>query len=636
LSEDLQPSRNQPFEIGDLVRLNEELKQLRETLRRKKAEREKAKQEGRKLLVDLTPEIERLSRFLVDLDRVTSRFRSPTTSGTKGKPIENDALRNVLAQVKVEIENEKKKLEEERAAREQERLKHEEELQRLKDELLKNKELLDKDRKSLESLLSKRLEQSQKLQPTPEEGKGEIRREAEDLRPEPRSMNELEGRRLDSLELRLRDQISREQEALEIKRRELDDEKRRIDEEKRTLETKVADEFSAIRSELQKLREQITREQEALETKRRELHEEKRRVDEEKRTLEERIGDVEDDRLRYMTRRTMEELQAERMELSSLKRSLQQLRAESTRERKGLEKDREAILRARVTLENEKRKVALRNMLLQIRAKSAVVLERPTSRSEKPRKDQVTEAEEKKAIEEKTSGSTSGASEGAVVLGVRLGDEDYGIDISRVREIMTKRAITPMPRQPTYVEGVMNVRGTIIPVVNLRKRFGLKGEFPENPHTVIVDSTHGMVGILVDSVSEVIRLPQDRIHAPPAITSGMEGEYLRGICRVGDQLLLYLDVEKILRKATPVATLYTGSQLRIPTHTGLSLLSRDEQRLLNAIPANGGVKTRVMRRVRFGNSKFDKLIASLSRKGLIKVSKDGNRRIIRRTLPHAS
>jgi purine-binding chemotaxis protein CheW len=132
----------------------------------------------------------------------------------------------------------------------------------------------------------------------------------------------------------------------------------------------------------------------------------------------------------------------------------------------------------------------------------------------------------------------------------RLGGEDYGIEISQVREIIKKRSITPMPRQPAYVEGVINVRGTIIPVVNLRKRFGLTGDELSEPHTIIVESGDGLVGILVDSVSEVIRLPQDRIHPPPPVSIGVDSEYLRGICRVGDRLLVYLDVEKVV-KTTP-------------------------------------------------------------------------------------
>ena len=141
----------------------------------------------------------------------------------------------------------------------------------------------------------------------------------------------------------------------------------------------------------------------------------------------------------------------------------------------------------------------------------------------------------------------------AQIVVFRLGGEDYGIEISQVREIIRKREITPMPRQPTYVEGVINVRGTIIPVVNLKKRFGLPGDALANPHTIIVESGDGLVGLLVEAVSEVIRVPGDHIHQPPNVTSGLDSEYLRGICRIGDRLLIYLDVERVVR-ASPTAT----------------------------------------------------------------------------------
>jgi purine-binding chemotaxis protein CheW len=223
------------------------------------------------------------------------------------------------------------------------------------------------------------------------------------------------------------------------------------------------------------------------------------------------------------------------------------------------------------------------------------------------------------------------ADDGAVVLGVRLGEEDYGINISKVREIMKRSTITPVPRQPAYVEGVMNVRGTIIPVVNLRKRFDLKGEPTANQHTVIVDSSEGMVGILVDSVSQVIRLPLDHIHPAPPIASGVEGEYLRGICRVGDRLLLYLDVEKILRKATPVSMLQHRGQLGMQGRVGRLALSSDEQKVIKAIPITGIIKSGLKKRTKFSDTRLTRTISSLKRRGLVKKTKDGNKRVISRT-----
>jgi purine-binding chemotaxis protein CheW len=135
----------------------------------------------------------------------------------------------------------------------------------------------------------------------------------------------------------------------------------------------------------------------------------------------------------------------------------------------------------------------------------------------------------------------------AQIVVFKLGDEDYGIEIGQVREIIRKREITPMPRQPPYVEGVINVRGTIIPVVNLKKRFGLPLDASKHPHTIIVESGDALIGMLVDAVSEVIRVPADQIHPTPSVTTGVDSEYLRGICRLGQRLVIYLDVERVVR-----------------------------------------------------------------------------------------
>ena len=137
----------------------------------------------------------------------------------------------------------------------------------------------------------------------------------------------------------------------------------------------------------------------------------------------------------------------------------------------------------------------------------------------------------------------------------KLGGEEYGVEISQVREIIRKRQITPMPRQPAYVEGILNVRGTIIPVVNLKKRFGLQGDANSQPHTIIVESGDGLVGLLVESVKEVIRVQEDHIHPPPRVSTGVDSAYLRGVCRVDERLLIYLDVEKVVIDS-PTASLF--------------------------------------------------------------------------------
>jgi len=666
------------------VRLNEELKQLRDALKTKKMEREKAKREGKKLRVDLTPEIERLSRFLVDLEIISSKLKSTPLPTTINNADGNNALNVTLAQVKSEIENEKKKLEEERVAQREERLRHEQELQLLRDELEKSKQVAETRKESAKTLLTAQPEQEKQLEEEVETKKEEekpappVTPEPTELKPKqpgetnltiqfsspqptelPNLLPSLQPRqhhepKLNIEEVRrsieqkvadefssirsevqmLREQISTQQDSLETRRKELDEEKRKIEEQKRALESQVADQFSATRSELQRLREQILQEQEDLETHRHKLQEEKSKIDEEKRALERRVKDAEEERLRQLTRQATEELESERMELSVLKRSLQQLRSESTRDRKRLERDRDEIRRTRVALEHERRKVAWRNALLQIKSKS--IEHASTQVKEITQKPivEVTQVNEKKKIDQhqtpQISPTAKTSSEGAVVLGVKLGNADYGIDISQVKEIMTKKPITQLPHQPTYVEGIINIRGAVIPVINLRKRFDLGGEVPQNPNIVILDSSEGVVAVLVDSVTEVIRIPPDKIHPPPEIAHGVEGEYLKGICQIGNQLLLYLDVNRILKKATPIAPIYAKTSLGITLRK--KALTREEQRILKAIPLTGGSKTHLMRRSKVRGKTFDRTISSLSRKEMIVISRLGKKRIITRAM----
>jgi purine-binding chemotaxis protein CheW len=602
---------------------------------------------------------------------------------------ETNALGDVLSKVRAELENEKKKLEAERDARQQENVRHQQELQQLREQAEKNKELLDADQKSLGDV-TKTIQQSEALEPEPSEADAEKQKpaelrmafstgelaverpllttrilptEVEQPQPETRPpevqpptedqeakrkhendiregleeqarqneelRKEIQAKVTDEFTAirteiqRLREQVSREQDVLDTKRRDLDLERSRLEEERRALQARISDTFTATRAELDRLREQVSRKQEEIEIKQKEVYEEKIKVDEEKRLLKERATEAEAERLRFMTRKMMTELQNERSELARLKTSLQQLRSESAHDRKRLERDRNAILRARVSLENQKRKTAWKKALLEIKARRAMLSQKPLRTVDKPKETG------KKTSEtvQLAPASTMSTDEEAVVLGVRLGDQTYGINIGSVREIMKRQPITPLPRQPPYVEGVMNVRGIIIPVVNLRKRFDLKGETSGEPHTVIIDSPQGMVGILVDSVSEVIRLPHDRITPAPPIASGFDGQYLRGICRVGDELLLYLDVERLIQKATPISMLQRGPAAQ----TGKWALSEDEQKLLTIIPVTGIMKSRLKKKTKFSDTRLDKAISSIGRKGLVKVHREGRQRVISRT-----
>src|ERR1700704_6616574 len=118
----------------------------------------------------------------------------------------------------------------------------------------------------------------------------------------------------------------------------------------------------------------------------------------------------------------------------------------------------------------------------------------------------------------------------------QLGAELYGVDIARVHEIIRLQTITRVPRAPSFVEGVINLRGKVIPVVDLRRRFGLPlAEHTRAPRTVVVEIGDQVVGIIVDSVSEVLRISPSTIEPPSPVVAGIDSEYLPGLPKLPDR-----------------------------------------------------------------------------------------------------
>lgn len=137
------------------------------------------------------------------------------------------------------------------------------------------------------------------------------------------------------------------------------------------------------------------------------------------------------------------------------------------------------------------------------------------------------------------------AEEQIVVLS--LMGEFYGLDISRVQGIIKVPDVTQVPRAPDFVEGVINLRGTIVPVIDLRKRFGL-GSYEETPDTRIINVEMGnhLVGLIVDAVEEVLNLPPDSVEPPPELVTTVDSAYLRGIAKLDDRLVILVDLDRVL------------------------------------------------------------------------------------------
>jgi len=130
----------------------------------------------------------------------------------------------------------------------------------------------------------------------------------------------------------------------------------------------------------------------------------------------------------------------------------------------------------------------------------------------------------------------------------QLGGEEFGVEIMQVQEIIRMPDITRIPQSPEYMEGVINLRGKIIVVINLDTRFELHSkERDDNSRIVIVEVGDNVVGMVVDSVSEVLRLSTSNVEpAPEIISSKIRADYLKGVGKLDDRLLILLDLERVL------------------------------------------------------------------------------------------
>ena len=135
------------------------------------------------------------------------------------------------------------------------------------------------------------------------------------------------------------------------------------------------------------------------------------------------------------------------------------------------------------------------------------------------------------------------------LVSFNLGKEEFAVDILKIQEINRMVEITKVPKSPEFVEGVINLRGKVIPIIDLRKRFSLpKSESTRQTRIVVVDIDNKIVGLVVDAVSEVLRLPAKTVEPPPPIVAGIDSEYISGVGKLEDRLLILLELDKVLSK----------------------------------------------------------------------------------------
>ena len=133
------------------------------------------------------------------------------------------------------------------------------------------------------------------------------------------------------------------------------------------------------------------------------------------------------------------------------------------------------------------------------------------------------------------------------LVSFKVGDAEFGVDILKVQEINKMMELTSVPNTPSFVEGVVNLRGRIIPVINLRSRLGLEvKEYDSETRIIVVELNDKTLGFIVDEVKEVLRIPKSITEQPPDIVSGVDASYITAIGKLEDRLLILLDLTKIL------------------------------------------------------------------------------------------
>jgi purine-binding chemotaxis protein CheW len=134
------------------------------------------------------------------------------------------------------------------------------------------------------------------------------------------------------------------------------------------------------------------------------------------------------------------------------------------------------------------------------------------------------------------------------IVGFRVGQEVFGVPINLVHEIVRVPEITSVPDSPGCVQGVINLRGKIVSVVDLRRRFGQREIKPNKKNRILVTEVAGkLVGLIVDSASEVLKIPENDIELPPVFDQG-EGNYVTGVGKLNGRLIILIDLNKILKK----------------------------------------------------------------------------------------
>jgi purine-binding chemotaxis protein CheW len=168
--------------------------------------------------------------------------------------------------------------------------------------------------------------------------------------------------------------------------------------------------------------------------------------------------------------------------------------------------------------------------------------------------------------------SVSASKNSSQFVGFFIDEQEYAFPIQQIQEIVMPGKVTRTPQVADYVDGVSNLRGTIIPIINLRRLFGLESKpTDESTRTVVVNVGTRTMGCVVDSVTQVIRIPQESIQPPPEVIVGRETAYISGFAKLDDRLLVVLNIDELLHPEKLDEVQRLASQARESTESPAKL-----------------------------------------------------------------
>lgn len=172
------------------------------------------------------------------------------------------------------------------------------------------------------------------------------------------------------------------------------------------------------------------------------------------------------------------------------------------------------------------------------KAEPAIKLEKADKAANRGESSADNDAEQKRRLEEPA----------IELMGFRLAGEEYAIDIMRVKEITPVFELTPIPRAPDYVLGILSLRGNIIPIFDPKKRIGLPAtELTGKSRIIVLRSDEDEIGILVDAITSSARVPLRSIEPTPSVIRGIEAEYVNGVATLGDRVIIIMNMDEIIK-----------------------------------------------------------------------------------------